>query len=69
MYEKETRTPLQFCQLCESFYESSTLLLLDENEELELSPTDNDASIEPFAKVGIISKGRIAAIKTIVQNE
>ena len=41
----------------------------DENEELELSPTDNDASIEPFAKVGIISKGRIAAIKTIVQNE
>ena len=57
MYEKQTRTPLQFCQLCESFYESSTLLLLDENEKLELSPTDNDASIEPFAKVGIISKG------------
>ena len=66
MYEKQTRTPLQFCQLCESFYESSTLL--DENE-LELSLTDNDASIEPFAKAGIISKGRIAAIKTIVQNE
>ena len=54
MYEKQTRTPLQFCQLCESFYESSTLLLLDENE-LELSLTDNDASIEPFAKAGIIS--------------